>query len=147
MTLIVKDANQQPQNLSTGVDVAGNLVPVHSPASLDPNTSVASPVSSTKPLPVINAAGTAALDGSGIITSGGVAQPLFGGLTPAHGYLIANNSIQLLYVSDVGTAIAGGASIPIAVGTVFFTPTGYRPAGPVSLFGATTSQAFAARSW
>jgi len=27
------------------------------------------------------------------------------------------------------------------------TPSGYKPAGPVSLFGATTGQGFAARRW
>ncbi|MGC2204011.1 MAG: hypothetical protein WA633_28185, partial [Stellaceae bacterium] len=63
------------------------------------------------------------------------------------GYLIANNSSAILYVSDVGAANAGGTSIPIAPGAVFITPSGYRPAGAVSIYGGATGQAFAARRW
>ena len=51
-------------------------------------------------------------------------------------------------MSDVGAASNSGASIQIAAnGGVFATPSGYKPAGPVSLYGATTGQAFAARRW
>ena len=108
---------------------------------------VATPVSATAPLPVINTAGSVAIDGSGTVSVGGTAQTLFGGVAPGNGWLVANNSSATLYVSDVGTATAGGASIPIAAGAVFATPSGYKPAGPVSLYGATTGQAFAARRW
>ena len=53
-----------------------------------------------------------------------------------------------LTVSDVGAASNGGASIQIAAnGGVFATPSGYKPAGAVSLYGMTTGQAFAARRW
>ena len=53
-----------------------------------------------------------------------------------------------LRISDTGAASTGGASIQIAPnGGLFATPSGYKPAGPVSLFGATTGQAFAARRW
>ena len=59
-----------------------------------------------------------------------------------------NNSSAALWVSDVGTASNGGASIQIAAnGGVFATPSGYKPAGAVSLYGMTTGQAFAARRW
>ena len=34
-----------------------------------------------------------------------------------------------------------------ANGGVFATPSGYKPAGAVSLYGATTGQGFAARQW
>jgi hypothetical protein len=145
VTLLVKDANTTTQSLSTGLDSAGNLVPVHAPAAMV--GSVATPVSSVAPLPVINAAGSAAADGSGTVNAGGTAQTLFGGIVPVNGWLVANNSSATVYVSDVGTATSGGASIPIAPATVFTTPSGYKPAGPVSLFGATTGQAFAARRW
>lgn len=145
MTLLVKDANTATQSLATGLDGSGNLVPVHVPAAIVGG--VATPISSATPLPVINAAGSAALDGSGTVAIGGSAQTLFGGVAPTNGYLVANNSSAVLYVSDVGAAVSGGASIPVAAGGVFATPAGYRPAGVVSLLGATTGQAFAARRW
>ena len=145
MTLLVKDANTTTQSLSTGFDSSGNLVPVHAPAAMVGG--VATPVSGAAPLPVINTAASFAIDGSGTVTAGGSAQTLFGGVLPANGWLVANNSATTVYVSDVGTATSGGASIPIAPGAVFATPSGYKPPGSVSLYGATTGQAFAARRW
>lgn len=145
MTLLVKDANTQTQPLSTQPDIAGNLCAVHVPASLV--NGVATPVSHDNPIPVEVAAGSPALDGSGTITSGGVAQTLFGGVTPTNGFQIANNSSDVLYVCDVGIATPGGASMPIAVGALYTTPSGYQPAGPVSIYGATLGDAFAARRW
>jgi hypothetical protein len=145
LALLVKDANTTTQSISTQSDVVGNLVPAHTPAAV--NGGVATPVGPTAPLPVINTAGAAAIDGSGTMVTGGVAQTLFAGVVPVNGYLVANNSSAILYVSDVGTANAGGASIPIPAGAVFMTPTGYKPAGAVSLYGGATGQAFAARRW
>jgi hypothetical protein len=145
LTLLVKDANTTTQPISTQSDVAGNLVPVHSPAAVVGG--IATPVSPTAPLPVINTAGAAAIDGSGTVATGGTAQVLFAGAVPANGYLVANNSSQTLYVSDVGTATSGGASIPILPGAIFMTPSGYNPAGAVSLWGSATGQAYAARRW
>jgi hypothetical protein len=147
MTLLVKDANTTIQPLSTEVDGNGNLVPVHAPASTNAQ-GVSMPIGPANPMPVINAAGAAASDGSTTIAAGGSAQTLFGGIAPANGFLVQNNSSAVLWVSDVGTAAAGGASIQVpANGGSFVTPTGYRPAGAVSLFGATTGQAFSARRW
>jgi hypothetical protein len=146
MTLLVKDANTTVQSLSTVLDGNNNLVPVHAPAAT--TAGVAAPVGPQNPLPVINAAGAPATDGSGTLAAGGAAQSLFGGIAPVNGFLVQNNSSAALWISDVGTASAGGASIQIAAGGgLFATPTGYRPAGAVSLFGATTGQAFAARRW
>ena len=147
MTLLVKDANTTVQSLATEVDGNGNLVPVHAPAATNAQ-GVSSPVGPQNPLPVINSAGNAASDGSGTIGTGGSAQSLFGGAVPANGFLVQNNSSAALWVSDVGAAANGGASIQIAAnGGVFVTPSGYKPAGPISLWGATTGQAFAARRW
>jgi hypothetical protein len=145
MTLLVKDANTAVQSLSTMQDAAQNLVPVHVPAAIAGGIAV--PVSATTPLPVVNAAGAAASDGSGTITTGGTAQILFGGIVPANGWLVCNNSAGALYISDVGTASAGGSAIQVAAGATFVTPSGYKPPGAVSIFGATTGQAFAARRW
>jgi hypothetical protein len=145
VTLLVKDANTTTQALSTGLDSTGNLVPVHAPAAIV--AGIATPVSTSTPLPVTNTAGSAASDGSGAVGTGGIAQTLFGGIIPANGWLVANNSAATLYVSDVGAATSGGASIPVAPAAVFATPSGYKPAGPVSLYGAATGQAYAARRW
>ena len=145
MTLLVKDANTTTQPISTQPDVAGNLVPVHAPASVVGG--IATPVGPTAPLPVINTGAAAAIDGSATVVAGGTAQTLFAGVVPINGYLVANNSSAILYVSDVGSATSGGASIPIAAGAVFMTPSGYKPAGPVSIFGASTGATFAARRW
>ena len=145
MTLLVKDANTTTQPISTQSDVAGNLVPMHASAAV--LGGIATPVGPTTPLPVVNTAGSAAVDGSGTVAAGGTAQVLFAGVVPSNGYLVANNSSQTLYISDVGVATPGGASIPIPAGAVFMTPSGYNPAGAVSLWGSTTGQAFAARRW
>ena len=141
----IGDANTSVQPLSTQSDVAGNLACVNVPASVV--AGVAQPNSRAAPLAVMNTAGVAAVDGSGSVGVGGTAQLLFGGTVPANGYLVANNSAGTLYVSDIGAATAGGASIQIAAGAVFVTPSGCQPPGPVSIFGATTAQAFAARKW
>ncbi|MGH7113407.1 MAG: hypothetical protein ACREE9_02825, partial [Stellaceae bacterium] len=90
MTLLVKDANTAIQALSTGLDSIGNLVPLHAPAAIVGG--VATPVSAAAPLPVINTAGSIAADGSGTVSVGGAAQALFGGIVPANGWLVANNS-------------------------------------------------------
>ena len=147
MTLLVKDANTTVQSLSTGLDGNGNLVPLHVPAATNAQ-GIAAPVGPANPLPVINAAGSLAGDGSGTVATGGSAQTLFGGIVPANGFLVQNNSAAALWICDVGAASAGGASIQLAAGGgLFATPSGYKPAGAVSLFGATTGQAFAARRW
>jgi hypothetical protein len=146
MVLLVKDANNTTQSLSTQSDIAGALVVAHVPATVV--AGIATPISGTNPMPVEPVAGAPAIDGSGSISLGGTAQTLFGGITPVNGFLVANNAASdTLYISDVSTAIAGGASIPIKPGTVFATPPGYKPAGPVSIYGATTADAYAARRW
>jgi hypothetical protein len=147
MTLLVKDANTMVQSLATEIDGNGNLVPLHAPAATNAQ-GVSTPVGPQNPLPVINTAAAVARDGSGTLATGGSAQTLFGGIVPTNGFLVQNNSSAALWISDVGAAAAGGASLQLAAnGGVFATPSGYKPAGAVSLFGATTGQAFAARRW
>lgn len=145
MALLVKDANTTTQSLSTGTDSSGNLVPIHAPAIFV--AGVATPVGPMTPLPVTNSAASPAVDGSGMVQTGGSAQSLFGGIIPSIGWLVANNSSEILYVSDVDLATAGGASIPISPGNVFATPSGYKPAGPVTLYGNNAGQVYAARRW
>ena len=146
MTLLVKDANTSVQSLSTEVDGSGNLVPLHAPASVV--AGVANPVGPANPLPVVNTAGAAASDGSGSLAAGGSPQTLFGGAVPANGFLVQNNSSAALWVCDTGIASNGGASLQLAAnGGIFVTASGYKPAGAVSLYGATAGQVFAARRW
>ena len=58
---------------------------------------VASAVGPQNPLPVLNAAGTKAIDGSGTLATGRAAQTLFGGIVPANGYLGQNSSSAALW--------------------------------------------------
>jgi hypothetical protein len=147
MTLLVKDANTAVQALATALDGNGSLVPVHVPAVSNAQ-GTAMPVGPQNPLPVVTTVAAAASDGSGTIATGGAPQALFGGIVPDNGFLVQNNSSAALWVSDVGVASAGGASIQIAAnGGIFVTPSGYKPAGAVSLYGETTGQGFVARRW
>jgi hypothetical protein len=147
MTLLVKDANTTVQSLSTVVDASANLVPLHAPGSVGAG-GVATPVGPQNPLPVVPTTVAPAVDGSGTVATGGAAETLFGGTVPVTGFFVQNNSSAALWVSDVGVASAGGASVQIAPnGGIFATVPGYKPAGAVSLYGATTGQAFAARRW
>src|SRR2546430_8206979 len=101
MTLFVKDANTTVQSLATEVDGNGNLVPLHAPASTNAQ-GVSTPVGPQSPLPVINVAGAAASDGSGALAAGGSAQTLFGGIVPANGFLVQNNSSAVLWGAECG---------------------------------------------
>src|SRR5215213_9888127 len=98
MTLLVKDANTSVQSLATVVDGNGNLVPLHASAATDAQ-GIAVAVGAQNPMPVINAAAAAASDGSGTVATGGSVQLLFGGIAPAHGFLVQNNSSAALWIS------------------------------------------------
>jgi hypothetical protein len=132
MALAVKDAFQAVQSLSTEADAQANLVPVHAPASTVGG--ISTPVGPTAPLPVINTAGALAVDGSGTITSATIAQTLFAGVVPANGFLVSNNCASVIFVSDTRTA-GNNIGIQVAVGATYTTPSGYKPAGPVSVYG------------
>lgn len=81
------------------------------------------------------------------ITAGGTAQTALAANTARTGYEIQNQSTGTLWFSDVATAVAGEPSFEIAPGATYWTPDTYRPKGAVSIIGATTGQAFAARQW
>jgi hypothetical protein len=147
MALLVKDANTITQTISTQADAAGNLVPVNTPTSVAGGVAV--PVSTTAPLPVINAAGAVAADRSGTIATGGTAQMLFSSVIPTNGFMVQNNHpTATIWVSDVGAASAGGSSVQLGpASAVWATPSGYKPAEAVSIFSATTGASFMARRW
>lgn len=58
-----------------------------------------------------------------------------------------NNSAGVLYLSDTTTASNSGTLMQLNPGVMWLTPPGYKPPGPVSLYGATSGEAFAARKW
>lgn len=89
-------------------------------------------------------------DGSGTITTGGTAQTLFAAAAERRGYSVQNLSSGNLYINDVGgTAVttATGASFTLTPGSMYESPQQGRPTQAISIIGATTSQAFAAREW
>jgi hypothetical protein len=145
MTLYVKDANATTQPISTQSDAAGNLVPMHVPASVV--SGVATPISTANPLPVEVAAGSPAVVGDSTIVSASSPQTLFSGVTPVNGFSICNNCASAMFVSDGGTAGSNVGFYCAASGGIYTTPPGYKPVGPVSVYGGTNGGNFAARRW
>ncbi len=88
------------------------------------------------------------IDGSDIIQRGGQSQPLFGGHAPVLGYMVQNNSSEVMWISDVGPARPGGSSMRLdPLDRPFVTPQGYGPIDQVNIYGPTTGQVFMARRW
>lgn len=86
-------------------------------------------------------------DKSGTITSGGVAQTLMASNTSRNGFLLQNLSSGDLWISSLGTAAANQPSLWLPAGAYYEPPLNGVPTAAISIFGATTSQAFAAREW
>lgn len=89
-------------------------------------------------------------DISGTITTGGTAQTLTAAQVVRKGYSVQNLSSGNLYVNDVGgTAVSTGtgSSITIVPGALYESPRNQLPTRAISILGATTGQAFAAREW
>src|SRR5437870_1859823 len=99
MTFPLEDANTLPHAVATEPTGAGEDAFVHVVAF--DVAGVATLVSSSYPLPIVNL-GSVGISGDTVITSATVAQTLFSGNTPVHGYLISNNTAQPLFVSDLG---------------------------------------------
>ena len=110
-------------------------------------TGIASLVAVLKSIALRLGVGGTVNDGGGTISVGGTAQYLFSSLTPVSGYLVQNNSAANLYISDTAVATASGINVVIGPGVMWTTPPSYRPPGPVSIYGASSGQAFAARRW
>jgi len=83
---------------------------------------------------------------SGTVASGGVAQTIAAAAPNRRGCIIQNQSTADLWVSSIGTAAATQPSFRVPAGAQYICST---PAsgGAISIFGATTGQAFAAREW
>ncbi len=83
-------------------------------------------------------------DKSGVILSGGTAQVL-SPANPARKVIqVFNVSNSDLWISQVGTASAGAGSIKIISGGYYVSPTNAVTFGAISIFGASTNQAFTA---
>ncbi len=86
-------------------------------------------------------------DKSGTITLGGSAQVLAAANSARRGFSIQNLSTNSLWIRDGGTAAATQPSFEIVGGALYEYPLGGCPTTALSIYGATTSQAFAAREW
>lgn len=98
----------------------------------------------------VSLTGNTTTDGSTTLTTGGTAQNLFGGTTPANGFSICNpDPTNDLWVSDSTTALANGmGSIRIAAnGGYYTTEAGQKPLGAISIVGTVTGQKITARRW
>lgn len=84
---------------------------------------------------------------SGTITTGGTAQQLMASNANRKGFSVQNLSAGDLWFNALGTAAATQPSMKLVSGAYFETPAGYGATGAVSIFGATTGQAFTAREW
>jgi hypothetical protein len=88
---------------------------------------------------------------SGTITSGGVAQQLAGAFSGRHGCVVQNLSAGDLWINDIGgTAAASQPSIKVPAGAQYACGSpgnGSATGTSMSIFGATTAQAFAGREW
>jgi hypothetical protein len=88
--------------------------------------------------------------GDATIAAGGVAQTIFGGTRPVHGWSVGNpNATDDLWCSDSATAAVNGlGSYRIAAnGGLYETPDFYFPSGTVSCIGPTTGDKITARRW
>lgn len=95
----------------------------------------------------ITAAPATQVDRSGTITAGNTAQVLMPANPGRVGYYIQNTSDGDLWLNELGTANLRQPSLKIPSGALYESPITGCAAGAISIIGATTSQAFAAREW
>lgn len=94
--------------------------------------------------------GSVGIDGSGVIQKANTPQVLFNAKTPPHGFQIYAQ--QELWYTDFGTPnninnLSSPSWIAIQPGAYYTTPLGYRPPGPVYIYGGSDQEPFAARMW
>lgn len=86
-------------------------------------------------------------DRSGTVTLGGSAQTIMASNASRRGFIVQNQSSGDLWISSLGAAAATQPSIWLPAGAYYEPPFTGVPTAAISLFGATTGQAFAAREW
>lgn len=87
-------------------------------------------------------------DISGTIAAGATAQQLSDGKKERSGFWFQNNSSGDLWIREGGTAAAASQpAMKIAAGAMYESPITGCPKGVLSVYGATTGQAFSAREW
>jgi len=85
---------------------------------------------------------------SGTITTGGAAQTISAANVYRNGFWVQNNSSGDLWVNELGSAAAASQpAIKIAAGQLYESQKGEPCPYAISIFGATTGQAFTAREW
>jgi hypothetical protein len=86
-------------------------------------------------------------DRSGTIAAGGTAQVLMAANSQRMGYWIQNVGSGDLWISAAGTASAGQPSLRLSSGSLYESVSDAVPTSAISIFGATTGQAFSAREF
>jgi hypothetical protein len=87
------------------------------------------------------------IDRSGTVTSGGTAQTVSVATSLRMGFMIQNLSSGDLWLDFGATAAATQPAMKITSGSLYETPPNACPKGHISVYGATTSQAFSAKEW
>lgn len=133
-------------NVNTNVlrDSAGAIIPLQ---IYDSGTGNCTPVSPTNGISI--SASTATLTNiSGTITTGGAAQALSSANASRKGWFLENLSSGDLWVNRFGgTASAAQPSLRIPPGFLYETPMSGCGGNALSIYGATTGQAFTAGEW
>ena len=104
---------------------------------------------------------SSSIDGSATITCG-IETLLFSGVTPSNGFMVQPFGTDI-FVNDNGAAqppgvggtgqqgffVANAHTTPSSPSSIFVTPPGYKPIGPVSVYGTCASGTayVAARAW
>lgn len=95
----------------------------------------------------IKAAPARIINQSGTVTAGLTAQVLMAANSARSGYWVQNVSAGDLWISDIGTAAAAQPSMKLAAGALYESSITGCPCTAISIYGATTAQAFSAREW
>jgi hypothetical protein len=129
------------------IDAPATFVPLTA-VSFGGSGMVATPVDPAHPMPV-GPRGVAVtyVDRSGMIAAGGTAQVAAAANPARQGFFVQNISTADLWLSSVGTALAGSPSLRIAPGQLYESPAHGVPSTAISIIGATTGQAYVAREW
>jgi len=154
----VKDAtgaNQTIRAKDTGTGYAPQFVPsdaTGAPVTTAPGTSAPSAVGVQGVLNgvaqnVETVQRSTSADRGGTIAAGGTAQQMMAANTARRGFLIQNQSTGDLYINGLSSAAANQSSLRIPAGALYETSPHHSGTGAVSIFGATTGQAFYAREF